>query len=71
MKLVLVALDLDKKFRVKINALNYTIDRVLSMRYTDKLQRPIAFIFKLLSDIEYNYKIYDKKMLAIVKCLEM
>ena len=71
MKLVLVAPDLDKEFRVETNASNYIMDRVLSIKYTDKLWRPIVFIFKLLSDTDYNQEIYDKKMLVVVKCLEM
>jgi len=32
--------------------------------------RPVAFISKSLSDTERNYEIYDKEMLAIVRCLE-
>jgi len=70
MKLVLVAPDLNKKLRVEADTSNYAMGRVLSMRYTDKLWRPVAFISKLLSNTECNYEIYNKKMLAIVKCLE-
>ena len=40
------------------------------MKYSDKLQRPVAFISKLLSDTEQNYKIHDKEMLGVVRCLE-
>jgi len=32
--------------------------------------RPVAFISKSLSDTERNYKIHDKEMLAVVRCLE-
>jgi len=32
--------------------------------------RPVTFISKSLSDTERNYKIYDKEMLAVVRCLE-
>jgi len=38
MKLVLVAPDLDKEFRVEVDASNYAMGRVLSMRCTDKLE---------------------------------
>jgi len=65
-----VAPDLDKKFRVKANALNYATGGVLSMKCSDKLWRLVAFISKLLSDIERNYEIHDKEMLAVVRCLE-
>jgi len=65
-----VALDLDKEFRVEANVSNYATGEVLSMKYSDKMWRPVAFIFKSLSDTERNYKIYDKEMLAVIRCLE-
>jgi len=36
-KLVLAALDLDKKFRVEANALNYATGEVLSMKCSDEM----------------------------------
>jgi len=69
-KPVLAAPDLDKKFRVEANASNYATGRVLSMKYSDGKWRPVAFILKSLSDTEQNYKIHDKEMLAVVRCLE-
>jgi len=71
MKPVLVALDLDKEFRVEANMSNYTTRRVLSMKCSDEMWRLIAFIFKSLSDTERNYEIHDKEMLAVVRCLEV
>jgi len=59
-----VALDLDKEFRIEADTSNYTAGGVLSMKYLDNLWRPVAFISKSLSDIERNYKIHDKEMLA-------
>ena len=67
---VLAALDLDKEFRVEADTSNYAIGGVLSMKCSDKLWRPVAFISKSLSDTERNYKIYNKEMLAVVRCLE-
>ena len=69
-KLVLAAPDLDKKFRVKANVSNYMTGGVLSMKCSDNMWRPVAFISKSLSDIECNYEIHDKEMLAIIRCLE-
>jgi len=40
------------------------------MKGSNKLWRPVTFIFKSLSDTERNYKIYDKEMLVVVRCLE-
>jgi len=70
-KPVLAALDLDKEFRVEADRSNYTTGGVLSMKCSDKMWRPVAFISKSLSDTERNYKIYDKEMLAVVRCLEV
>ena len=69
-KPVLVVPDLDKEFRVEANASNYATGGVLSIRCSNELQRPVAFISKSLSDTERNYEIYDKEMLAVIKCLE-
>ena len=53
---VLAAPDLDKEFRVEIDASNYTTRGVLSIKYSDELQRPVTFISKSLSDTKRNYK---------------
>jgi len=67
---VLAALDLDKEFRVEADASNYAIGGVLLMKCSDELWRPVTFISKSLSDIEWNYEIHDKKMLAVIRYLE-
>jgi len=69
-KPVLAAPDLDKEFQVKTDASNYATGRVLSMKCSDEIWRLVAFISKSLSDIERNYVIHDKEMLAVVRCLE-
>ena len=69
-KPVLAAPDLDKEFRVEANASNYATGGVLSMKCSDEMWRPVAFISKSLSDTERNYKVHDKEMLAVVRCLE-
>ena len=67
---MLVASDLDKEMRVKADASDYAIRGVLLVKGENKRWRPVAFISKLLNDTERNYKIYDKKILAVIKCLE-
>jgi len=69
-KPVLVAPDLDKEFRVEADASNYATGGVLSMKCSDNLWRPVTFISKSLSDTKKNYKIHDKEMLAVIRCLE-
>jgi len=67
-KPVLVAPDLDKEFRVKVDASNYATGEILSMKCSDNLWRLVVFISKSLSDTERNYKIHNKEMLAVVRC---
>ena len=67
---VLAASNLDKKFRVEADASNYATRGVLSIKCSNELQKPVTFISKLLSDTERNYKIHDKEMLAVVRCLK-
>jgi len=67
---VLAAPDIDKKMRMKVDASDYMMGRVLSMECKNGLWRPVAFLSKSLNETERNYKIYDKEMLAIVRGLE-
>jgi len=55
---------------MEVDASNYATGEVLSMKCLDNLWRPVAFISKSLSDTEKNYKIHNKEMLAVVRCLE-
>jgi len=70
-KLVLAAPDLDKEFRVEANASNYATGGVLLMKCSDEKWRPVTFISKSLSDMERNYEIHNKEMLAVIRCLEV
>ena len=67
---ILASPNLDKEFRVEADASNYVTGGVLSMKCSNELWRPVAFISKLLSNIERNYEIHNKEMLAVVICLE-
>jgi len=69
-KPILVVLDLNKEFRVETNASNYATRGVLLIKCSDKKWRSVAFISKSLSDTKQNYEIHDKKMLAVIRCLE-
>ena len=63
--------NLDKEFRVEVDASNYATGGLLSMKCPDELWKPVAFISKSLSDTERNYKIHDKEILVIVRYLEV
>ena len=56
--------------RIEVDVLNYTTERVLSMKYKDGKQRLVAFLSKSLNETERNYKIYNKEMLTVIRDLE-
>ena len=70
MRPVLVVPDLDKEMRVEADISEYTTGEVLLIKCKDKKWRPVAFISKSLNKAERNYKIHDREMLAIIRCLE-
>jgi len=67
---VLAAPDLDKKMQIEIDVSDYATVGVLSMECENKLWRLVAFLSKSLNEIERNYEIHDKEMLAIIRGLE-
>jgi len=69
-ELVLAAPDLDKKMRMEVDVSDYATEGVLSMECEDGLWRLVAFLSKSLNEMERNYEIHDKEMLAIIRGLE-
>ena len=69
-RLLLVAPNLDKEFRVEADTSNFATGGVLSIKCKDNRWRPVAYISKSLNEMERNYEIYDKEMLAVIRCLE-
>jgi len=62
--------DLDKEFRVEADTSNFVTGGVLSIKCDDNKWRPVAYISKSLNEMERNYEIHDKEMLAVIRCLE-
>jgi len=67
---ILAILDIDREMRVEVDASDYVTGGVLSTKCKDGKWRPVAFISKSLNAMEQNYEIHDKKMLAVIRCLE-
>ncbi len=56
---------------VETDSSDYVSSRVLSQLREDRLLHPITFFSKNLnSAAECNYEIYDKELLAIIRCFE-
>jgi len=70
MKPVLAIPDIDREMRVEADVSDYATGGVLSLKCKDGKWRLVAFISKLLNTTERNYKIHDKEMLAVIRCLE-
>ena len=70
MEPVLVTPDLDREMRIEADVSDFVTEGVLSMKCKDEKWRPVAYISKSLNEAERNYKIHDKEMLVIIRCLE-
>lgn len=66
---VLVMPEDNAPYRVECDASDHALGGVLSQHVGDKW-RPVAFFSASLSSAERNYEIYDKELLAIMRCLE-
>ena len=55
---------------VKTNSSDYVSSRFFSQLGNDELLHLIAFFSKNFNPAKCNYKIYDKGLLAIIRCFE-
>ena len=70
-ELILAIPDIDREMRVEADASDYVTGGVLLTKCKDGKWRPVAFIFKLLNATEWNYEIYNKEILVVIRCLEV
>jgi len=68
---ILVALDLDKKMRMEVDVSDYVTGEVLLMECANGRWRLVVYLSKLLNETEWNYEIYDKKILAMIRELKV
>lgn len=57
-------------FHVETNASGYATGAVLSQRGTDEQWHPCMFLSQTMSPAEWNYDIYNKELLGIIRALE-
>jgi len=55
---------------MEVDMSNYITSEVLSIECKDRKWRLVAYLLKSLNETERNYKIHDKKMLAVIRGLE-
>ena len=52
---------------IEANSSNYTTRGILSQYNKNGVLYPIVYFLKRLNPAKYNYEIYDKELLAIIK----
>ena len=67
---VLAHFDPDKKTVLEIDVSQYVTGSVLSQYDDNNNLHPVVFYSKNMLPAEYNYHIYDKELLIIIKCLK-
>jgi len=69
--LVLVSPQESDLFQIEVDSSDFATGAVLSQLLTkDGKWYPVVFYSKSLSSMEWNYKIHNKEMLAIIHALE-
>ena len=67
---ILAHFDPIKKAILETDSSDYVTGGILSQYSDNGLLHPVAFYSYKMLDTEYNYEIYDKELLAIVKCFK-
>lgn len=62
--------DYDKPWRIEPDGSGFAIGGVLSQKDQKGKWHPVAFLSKGMSPAERNYDIYDRELLAMIRCLE-
>jgi hypothetical protein len=62
--------DHEREVIIETDASDYVSAGVLSQRDVAGVIHPVAYYSKKHSPAEYNYNIYDKELMAIIKALE-
>lgn len=66
---ILMQFDPDRETVLEVDSSGYVVGGLLSQYDDEGVIRPCAFFSKRNLPAECNYKIYDKELLAIVKCI--
>lgn len=62
--------DPSKPYLVEVDASNFATGGILLQKGDDNLWHPVAYLSKSLSEAKWNYDIYDKELLAVIRALE-
>ena len=62
--------DTEKEIIVKTDALDYVSASIISQYDDNGVLHPVAHFLKQDSPAECNYEIYDKELIAMIRCFE-
>ena len=62
--------DFEKKIWIEFDVFDWVIIAILFQKNANDVLRLITFMSQKMLSIEYNYEIYDKKLLIIIKAFE-
>ena len=62
--------QLDKPFKVKVDASGFALGGVLLQRQEDGKKHPVAYYSATLNEAQQNYNIYKLELLVITECLK-
>ena len=65
-EITLAILNNKGQFRVEVDMSDFAMGGILSQQQSDETWRLVAFILKSFNNAKWNYKMYDKEMLAIM-----
>ena len=60
----------EREIIVETDASDYVSAGMMSQYNTDGTLHPVAFFSKKHSPMECNYEVYDKELMAIIRCFE-
>jgi hypothetical protein len=63
--------DFKLSCRIKTDILDRIIAGIFSQFYLDGEWHPVAYFSKIILTAEYNYEIYDKEILVIIRLLQI
>jgi hypothetical protein len=64
---VLMQPDQKKQFEIEVDASNYAIGAVLMQKGEKDILHPVAFFSKTMNNVQRNYNLYNRKLLALVE----
>ena len=67
---ILCHFDSSKQCFVKTDSFDYVNASVLSQLDDEGVLHPVAYFSRKMTPAECNYEIYDKELLAIIRCFE-